>query len=201
MKVDTIIVLGGGINPEGKLPDWVVSRLEKAYKLYQNRISSTILVSGKGRDNYPITEAEAMSAYLQQRGVPITDILSEYFSTDTLQNAYFSRVIHADPLEFHSVIVITNQFHLMRSKQIFGHVFDSYDMHYETVGNDGIPNQELEMRAFTENKLIEFYSKMFDSISKGDLKGFYDFIFNPDNKFYKQYMKLSKELKHKMVLY
>jgi len=201
MKVDTIIVLGGGINPEGKLPGWVLSRLEKANKLYQNRISSTILVSGKGRDNYPITEAEAMSAFLQQHGIPAVDILTEHLSTDTLQNAYFSRVIHTDPLEFHSATVVTNEFHFKRSKLIFDWVFDSYDLQYETVENDGIPIPELEMRAFTENQLIEFYSEMFNSISKGDLQGFHEFIFNPYNKFHKRYMELSRELKDKMVLY
>ena len=114
-RPDIIIVLGGGISKEGILPWWVEDRLDLAFKIHVDQKLPKLLMSGKGRDNFPIAEADAMKDYLVEKGVLASDILTETLSTDTLQNAFFCKTMHLDPLDLSSILVITNQFHIKRT--------------------------------------------------------------------------------------
>jgi vancomycin permeability regulator SanA len=201
-KVDIILVLGGGISKEGQLPEWVLARLDLAYELFQAGIASKILLSGKGRDNFPIAEADAMSKYLVKCGMSPQDFLLECQSKDTLQNAYFSRVIHIDPLKIKSALIITNQFHFERTELIFTELLGrTCSLIFKAVNDQGLMVRDLELRAFTERKLMSFYQRLFQSIPNGDLNGLHDVIFNQNNVFYREYEELGTILKDKMVLY
>jgi uncharacterized SAM-binding protein YcdF (DUF218 family) len=202
MKSDMIIVLGGGISAKGILPFWVEERLEKAAELYFSSQIPKILLSGKGRDDFPVAEAKAMSDYLQLKGIPEEDILREELSRDTIQNAFFSTVIHLLPLGIKSALIITNAFHLERSKMIFDYVCgDKLHLKYISVSDEKIEADLLRRRKNSEAQLITFYNNLFSSFDKGDLRAVHDFIFNPQNKYYKLYRELEKELTGKMVLY
>jgi len=199
---EIIIVLGGGINEKRILPHWVNKRLEKAIYLIRKGISERILLSGKGRDEFPITEAKAMKDYLLNAGISENKILVEELSVDTIQNAYFSKVIHLDPLKIESAIIITNNFHSERTKLIFDHVIsDKVKCYYDLIDDEGIEEKRLKMREFTEKELIKFYAYLFNNIQKYSLEEIHDFIFNSSNKYYKSYMELGEKLKSKMVLY
>ena len=200
--VDIIIVLGGGISREGELPSWVLPRLDKAWHLYQKGMAPRVLVSGKGRDNFPIAEAVAMRQYLTHRGLDPTHVLEEPLSRDTLQNAYFSRVIHLDPLGIKSVMVITNEFHIKRTELIFNFVLgDHIKAYYQGVTDQAISEQDLELRAYTEAELYRFYQRLFASLPPGDIKGLHSFIYDINNPYYQEYRQLGKRLKDKMTLY
>jgi len=161
-----------------------------------------ILLSGKGRDNIPITEAAAMKKVLIKNGIEEHEILTEELSRDTLQNAYFSRVIHLDPLQIRSAIIITNNFHIKRTKLIFENLFsDKIKCFFEPVDDNNIDQKILLERAYTESELIKYYIKLFRTIPNGDLERLHPVIFDNSNKFYLEYHKLGKKLKNKMVLY
>ena len=202
MKNEIIIVLGGGISAKGILPFWVEGRLEEAADIYLSSKIHKILLSGKGRDDFPVPEARAMSDYLQLKGIPAEDILTEELSRDTIQNAFFSTVIHLQPLDIKSALVITNAFHIARSRMIFDYVCgDKVHLDYLPVSDDKIDKSVLEQRKKTEAELIQFYENLFSSFDKGDLSAVHDFIFNPQNKYYRLYRELEKKLSGKMVLY
>ena len=202
MKSGVIIVLGGGISAKGILPFWVEERLEKAAELYISSQIPKILLSGKGRDDFPVAEARAMSDYLLLKGIPEEDILREELSRDTIQNAFFSMVIHLLPLRIESALVITNAFHLERSKMIFDYVCgDKLHLEYISVSDEKIEKDLLRQRKNSEAELIKFYSSLFSSFGSGDLRAVHDFIFNPHNKYYKLYRELEQKLTGKMVLY
>ncbi len=202
MKTDMIIVLGGGISVRGILPFWVETRLDKATELYVSTQIPKILLSGKGRDDFPVTEARAMHDYLLLKGIPAEDILTEELSRDTIQNAFFSMVIHLTPLKVKSALVITNTFHIERTKMIFDYVCGNI-IHFEyiPVSDEKIEEDKLRQREYTESELIKFYTELFSSFQKGDLHAVHDFIFNPQNSYYKRYRELEKELAGKMILY
>ena len=202
MKSGVIIVLGGGISAKGILPFWVEERLEKAAELYISSQIPKILLSGKGRDDFPVAEARAMSDYLLLKGIPEEDILREELSRDTIQNAFFSMVIHLLPLRIESALVITNVFHVVRSKMIFDYVCgDKLHLEYISVSDEKIEKDLLRQRKNSEAELIKFYSSLFSSFGSGDLRAVHDFIFNPHNKYYKLYRELEQKLTGKMVLY
>ena len=199
---DIIIVLGGGISREGILPPWVLPRLDKALELYHENVAPVILLSGKGRDNFPVPEAEAMRDYLKDRGMDPRRLLLECLSADTLQNAFFSRVIHLDPLHLGSAVVITNEFHMQRTQQIFNFVMRAdFEVSYQAVSDHNLNKRDLELRAFTETHLREFYQRLFASLQQGELMGLHRFIYDLENPFYQEYRQLGKILEDKMTLY
>lgn len=168
----------------------------------ERKISKKILLSGKGRDNFPITEAEAMKKFLLNSGIAPNQILNEELSTDTIQNAYFSKVIHLDSLKVQSALIITNQFHSRRTKLIFDNVIsDIVECNYSFIEDVGIEEKLLKLRESTERKLYQFYKDMFDDFGKCNIREIHDFIFNPTNKYYRIYRELGEKLKNEMVLY
>lgn len=203
MKVyDIIIVLGGGINKNGILPPWVIGRLDKIFEILKQHPTQRILLSGKGRDGFPTTEAEAMKMHLMDRGVSGNLLLMEDQSEDTIQNAYYCQKLFLKPLHVNSALIITNDFHLLRTELIFKHILGKYYFsEFTGVDNSMIEHRLLELRSKTEEAQIEFCNMFFKSFPAGDLKPVEDFLFNKDNYFYKEYQKLGKELNSNLVLY
>jgi len=186
-RPDIVIVLGGGISKEGILPWLVIDRLDLAIKLFRDNQIPQLLMSGKGRDNFPMAEAVAMKAYLVEKGLLATDILTETLSSDTLQNAFFC---------------ITNQFHIKRTRQIFEFVLGTdYHLSYQSVSDHNLDTGQLKLREFTEGELIKFYQRLFASVSSDKKKGLHSFIYKKQDPFHQEYIRLSERLGHKMVLY
>eukprot|EP01035_Chromulina_nebulosa_P019361 gene19361-25227_t len=73
-------------------------------------------LDGKG---FPITEATAAAKELISMGIPTDNIKEELFSLDTIGNAFFTKYIHIDPLGYEKLHVITNDWHMDRTKDIF----------------------------------------------------------------------------------
>lgn len=135
-----IIVLGGGLMSKGEVPQHTQCRLDKAMELYYELIKSEssstavdiITLSGgtphkpppRDKQGFPIGEAQASASYLIKQGVPVAQIAEENFSLDTLGNAYFLRTTHIEPGGYTKLHVITNDWHMGRTRAIFSHVFN-----------------------------------------------------------------------------
>jgi uncharacterized SAM-binding protein YcdF (DUF218 family) len=118
-KADYLIVLGAGLN--GEEPS--LTLLERLYKgleyLNKNTDTKVIVSGGKGQGER-IAEAEAMKRFLVDNGVDEARIIKEDKSTSTMENFVFSKeLIIGDGGSEKSVIaIITNDFHIMRSKML-----------------------------------------------------------------------------------
>ena len=134
-----LIVLGGGVTATGTVPDHTKLRLDKAMELLKSYEASSpksqvfiITLSGgtthkpnpTDSSGFPISEAQAGAKYLLDAGVPSSQVLEESFSLDTLGNAYFLRVMHVEPGKFSRLVVITNHWHMPRTRAMFTKVFD-----------------------------------------------------------------------------
>jgi len=118
-KDDYILVLGAGLTNRTTPTETLRGRLDAAIKcLNENENSYLVLSGGQGIDeNLP--EADAMSKYLQDRGVNKDKIIIEDKSRDTNQNFKFSK----EKIEEHShkllkdvdVKIVTTDFHAFRS--------------------------------------------------------------------------------------
>jgi hypothetical protein len=129
---DAILIAGGGQTPEGP-PPHVILRLEKALQIYfAQEPPPFIITTGRGtwhktnpKDSrgYDVHEASMNAEWLLHRGVPSSMILEENSSMETVGNAFFARVLHADVLSLRHIAVINNEWHMRRTRDVFTHVF------------------------------------------------------------------------------
>jgi len=133
-QADYIIVLGAGLD-EGRTPNLILQeRLDAAIKyIDENPNEYVVLSGGQGADEY-VPEAQAMSEYMQERGIDKEKIIIEDKSTDTNENLKFSK----EKIEEHShkplaesrVKIVTTDYHAFRSSILAkknGYVnFDNY---------------------------------------------------------------------------
>jgi uncharacterized SAM-binding protein YcdF (DUF218 family) len=133
-KDDYILVLGAGLR-DGTFPTEILrNRLDAAIVCSEKNDKSYIVVSGGKGEDEDIPEAQAMSEYLQDKGVSKEKIIMENQSRNTNQNFKFSK----EKIEEHSnkdldkvnVKIVTTDFHAFRSSILAkrnGYVnFDNY---------------------------------------------------------------------------
>jgi uncharacterized SAM-binding protein YcdF (DUF218 family) len=114
---DAIVILGSRINSDGKPSYRLKARLNRGYDLYQQGFSRKIVVTGGvGREGY--SEAQVMADYLKALGVPSSALLLDKNAKNTYQNALFTQRI-AKVHGFHSVILVSQYFHITRAKLAF----------------------------------------------------------------------------------
>jgi vancomycin permeability regulator SanA len=107
--VDCIIVLGCGINPNGKPSDMLRDRLDFAIEIYKNGGAPKLLMSGDhGRVGY--NEVGVMKQYAIDNGVPSEDIFMDHAGFSTYETMYRAKEI----FKASKVIVVTQEYHLYR---------------------------------------------------------------------------------------
>lgn len=91
-----VVILGGGVAPNGGVPEHTQRRLDIAYKLYRELGSSALFMPLSGGTphkpnpvdarGFPVWEATAAANKLIEMGVPPQQIIEEAFSLDTIGN-------------------------------------------------------------------------------------------------------------------
>lgn len=162
MTVEAILVPGGGLGRDGRLPLWVQRRFDRALEaapagFYIPLSAGTTFrpppVDGQG---FPVSEAAAGARYLMARGVPAERILIEACSWDTIGNAVFSRLLHVDPRGLRRLLVVTSAFHLARTEAAFRWVYGleppngGYDLGFAPAPDDGLTAAALAARRAKE---------------------------------------------------
>ena len=121
-EIDCLIILGAGLY--GEYPSRIlVSRLDRALEYQNTQNNIPIIVSGGQGPGETITEAEAMSRYLEGRGIDVNQIWKEEDSTSTWENLAYSLALMEEngiDAENATVAIVTNEFHLYRAKRIAG---------------------------------------------------------------------------------
>lgn len=171
-SADAIVVLGGGVNPDGTLSPMVQARVSRAVELYRRRIAPRIILSGRcgltDPDPPPVTEAAAMADLAHQQGVPRAKLLLEEQSKDTVGNAYFTRIDYLEPNQWTSIRVVTSDFHLSRAAWVFRKIMGaSFDFSFVSSFS-GLSPGELIHRALEECKLLIFLNEWLERIEEGD---------------------------------
>lgn len=122
---DYVILLGGGINKDGKLPESVINRVECTRKYMEQHSDVICVVTGGTLKWLPCAEAPEIKRQLVEAGISDSRILVEDQALDTIQNFQYSCKMLAD---FEGItqeqvlnqrcIVITNGFHLRRAERL-----------------------------------------------------------------------------------
>lgn len=110
--VDCIIVLGAGIwgdKPSPMLED----RLLEAISLYENNVSSKIIMSGDhGKKDYD--EVNIMKNFAIEKGVSSEDIFMDHAGFSSYESIYRAKEV----FEAKKVVIVTQEYHLYRSLYI-----------------------------------------------------------------------------------
>jgi hypothetical protein len=174
---DAILVPGGGVREGGNVPPWTKARLDLALRISKNEPIITLSAGTVHRapvldgNGFPVFESVAAARYLMEMGVKPDRILTETCSYDTIGNAYFSRVIHIEPGDLRRLLIITSEFHLARTEQIFLWVYsldhggDFYQLTFRSVPDIGIPAAALKARKKKEKESLEQFFKTRESIA------------------------------------
>jgi len=111
-NIDCIIVLGAGIwgdKPSPMLED----RLLEAIKLYNNKVSSKIIMSGDhGRKEYD--EVNIMKNFAIENGIQSEHIFMDHAGFSTYESLYRAKEV----FEAKKVVIVTQKYHLYRALYI-----------------------------------------------------------------------------------
>jgi len=117
-------------------------------------------------DGLPLWESTASAACLMRHPlhpVPEELVYAETTSYDTISNAYFARTTMTDVAGWRRILVVTNEFHVKRSRAIFDWIFGvpateadaasstaattpGYEMYYLSADNVGLAEDALASR-------------------------------------------------------
>ena len=111
-NIDCIIVLGAGIRGD-KPSHMLEDRLLEAIKLYNNKVSPKIIMSGDhGRQDYD--EVNIMKNFAIEKGVPSEDIFMDHAGFSTYESLYRAKEV----FEAKKVVIVTQKYHLYRALYI-----------------------------------------------------------------------------------
>jgi len=172
---DAILIPGGGLRNDGNLPPWVCNRLDKAVEIGSTRFFITLSrgtfhkAPPRDEDGFPIDESLAGARYLVAHGVPKDRVLFEATSFDTIGNAFFSRLIHIEPMRLVRLLIVTSNFHFERTRAVFNWVYSlsngSFDLTFEEVPNVGIDADSLQARMEKERKGLQALESLMRQIT------------------------------------
>lgn len=111
-NIDCIIVLGAGIW-DGEPSPMLEDRLLESIKLYENQVSTKIIMSGDhGKKDYD--EVNIMKEYAIENGVPSENIFMDHAGFSTYDSIYRAKEI----FKAKNVVIVTQEYHLYRALYI-----------------------------------------------------------------------------------
>jgi hypothetical protein len=186
-QYDAILVPGGGVRAGGILPSWVRRRFGRAIELHEGAYIVALSAGTTHRPppldpaGFPIFESVAGANYLRESGIPADRILIETHSYDTIGNAFFSRVIHTDPLGLRRLLVVTSDFHLERIQLAFDWIYRltprtlPYELHFEGVADPDMDPYLWAERSEKERRGIEALKPLTQSLTS--MRDFHRWLF------------------------
>ncbi|WP_026478568.1 YdcF family protein [Alkaliphilus transvaalensis] len=116
-QADVAVVLGNKVELNGEPSKRLRARLDRAAELYHEGYFKYVIVSGGvGREGFD--EAKVMKNYLVRKGVLIDDVIEDNEGYNSMLTAINSKSIMED-FGFESVMVISQYFHISRTKLAF----------------------------------------------------------------------------------
>lgn len=122
---DYLILLGGGIDKNGKLPKQVINRVDEAASYLRKHNETVCVVTGGTLKWLPVAEAPQLKNELILRGISEERILVEDKALDTIQNFQFSCDLLSkstgktkSQILDSKILVVTSNYHLRRAQRL-----------------------------------------------------------------------------------
>jgi uncharacterized SAM-binding protein YcdF (DUF218 family) len=133
---DVIIVLGAA-QYNGRPSPVLKARLDHAFDLYNHGLARAVITTGSYGADPNFSEAEVGRKYLVQRGVQVTDIITEQGS-GTTSDSIRAVVVLLKAKSWGTALVVSDGFHLFRVKRMLA---DNGIVAYTSPA----PNSPIEM--------------------------------------------------------
>ncbi len=116
-NADIGVILGNKVNEDGALSERLEKRLECGLNLYRNgQVKRLIVSGGLGKEGF--YEGDKMKEYLIKKNVPDSLVIIDNFGNNTLATVN-NTIRLKDSLKFESLIIVSQYFHLTRTKMLF----------------------------------------------------------------------------------
>lgn len=116
-NADVAVILGNKVNEDGTLSERFTKRMECGLNIYkQNRVKKIIVSGGLGAEGF--YEGDKMKEYLLFNGVPDSCIIVDNKGNNTIATVENTLALK-DSLHFKSIIVVSQYFHVSRTKMLF----------------------------------------------------------------------------------
>ena len=124
---DAVIVLANQMDPRGKLNAESICRAKLAVTILNEGCVPNIVTTGWDyRPDSDIKIAEAFKDYLVSSLGVLTDrVLTESNARDTVGDAIFTKINLAKPLAWRNIVVVTSDYHVQRTNEIFNFIYGS----------------------------------------------------------------------------
>ncbi len=165
---EIIVVLGGGMLPDGRPAPATLARGRAAADLARMHPDTAIICSGShGVGRKPRrSEAASMADLIASEGIDRARIFLEDQSRDTIGNAVFVAERYLSAISPRQVYVVTSPFHLERSVETFRLVLGPA---WETLGVASAPAPDDAERAKHERRFLQQTREFLAGISPGEV--------------------------------
>ncbi len=169
---DSIIVLANHMDNFGILNNESRLRVNCAIDALSCNYASILITCGWAyRKDLNISIAEAMRKYAKTLySSTNATILTEANSRDTVGDALFTKINMALPLGWKKIMVVTSDYHVKRSRNIFTFVYGP-SIQIDVIGTP-CPHDRQQINK--EIVSMAAFSKTFDGITPGDTKAIYE---------------------------
>jgi len=117
LSADVAVILGSKVNEDGTLSERLQKRVECGVELYNaGRVKKIIVSGGFGKEGF--FEGDKMRDYLIAKGIPDSVIVVDN-KGDNTELTVKNTIALQHNLHFKSVIVVSQYFHVTRTKMLF----------------------------------------------------------------------------------
>jgi len=170
---DAVIILGGGLDESHQPHSFVKERIRVASL---QSTTNYFILSSRGTTHkpppfdaggFPLDESVVSARHLRTLlpDLESSRILLDKWSLDTIGNAWFALINFVEPFELKKVLVVTSQFHMPRSEQIFRHIFgqlslvQDLELTFEASEDVGMDPALLQLRQEKETASLQHWLK------------------------------------------
>ena len=149
--MEILVLLGNQNDSQGDLSPIAKSRCDLAVQLLQENEGLVVLPTGGFGPHFNTTDRPHglyLTEYLIEKGISPDRILPHTDSSNTLEDALFTREIAVDS-GAQQVIVVTSEFHVRRVRYIFGRVLPDIQVEFREARS---PVDDATMRELMEHE-------------------------------------------------
>lgn len=116
-KADAGVILGAAVWGGNRPSPVLRERINKGFEIYEKKYASKLILTGGGSPN-ELTEAEVSKNELIKYGVDPRNLLVEAKSNSTNEQIHFVKDKYYTRFNFKKIILVSDNFHLFRAKEI-----------------------------------------------------------------------------------